>query len=224
MKRSTFCTLLAAFLPSLAAAAPTIQMMKDPVPAYTFKILEDGFAGYSAGTIMPTFCMEYHENFRPGRSYYAVLNTAAVRGGMDWAGGVYDQGPLHAVRSDPLDERTAFLYTHFIEGDSRLADPQKLARAIHYIEAEFRDPYVIGPKNSYVLLAEQAVAVGGEWYGKGIGNVRVMNLWCNYDGQRYRGRVQDQLVMVQPIPAPGAILLAGVGTLLVGWINRRKRI
>ncbi len=206
-------------------AGPTIKMLNDSTPSYTFKILEDGFAGYDAGTVMDTFCLEYHEVFYPGTSYYAVLGTAAVSGGMDWAGGVYGQGPLVSANgSDPLDARTAFLYTRFLEGDSRLTNETKLQNAIHYIEAEFLNPSVIGPKNDYVLLAEQAVAQGGEWYGMGLGNVRVMSLWKNFDGTAYSGHVQDQLVLINPVPAPGAVLMAGMGTLLVGWIRRRKSL
>lgn len=214
------CVLLS--LASLVQAGPTIQMLNDWTPSYTFKVLEDGFAGYSAGTVMDTYCLEYHEYFSPGSSYYAVLNTMSLNGGMDWAGGVYDQGPLVPAYGDPLDERTAFLYTRFMEGDSRFTDEVKMQNAVHYIEAEFKDADEIGPKNSYVLLAEQAVAEGGEWYGMGLGNVRVMNLWKYFDGRCYSGFVQDQLILVNPVPAPGAILLAGLGTIFVGWLRRRK--
>ena len=61
-------------------AAPTIKMLNDSTPAYSARILEDGFAGYAAGSIVSTFCLEAHEIFTPGQSYYAVLNTEAVRG------------------------------------------------------------------------------------------------------------------------------------------------
>jgi hypothetical protein len=224
MKKVLFlCAVLG--LSTLSAAGPTIKMLNDSTPAYTFQILEDGFAGYSAGTVMNTFCLEYHENFTPGSSYYAVLGTAAISGGMDWAGGVYGQGPLSpSGGSDPLDARTAFLYTKFMEGDSRFTDQTKLQNAIHYIEAEFCNAGVIGPKNSYVLLAEQAVAEGGEWYGMGLGNVRVMTLWKYFSNGVYSGYAQDQLVMVSPVPAPAAVLLAGLGSVMVGWLRRRRSL
>lgn len=214
-KKAMLLCLLAAMIVLPAAAAPTIQMINDSVPAYQFKVLQDGFAGYAAGTIMPTFCLEKNEYFNPGSSYYAVLNTSAVGGGMDWNGGVYGQTPSVAANgSDPLDQRTAYLHTKFMEGDSRLTDQAKLQNAVHYLEAE------IGTKNSYVSLAEQAIA-SGEW--SGLGNVRVMNLWTKFDGQTYSGWAQDQLVMIA-VPAPAALVLSGIGTLLVGIIRSRKLI
>jgi hypothetical protein len=222
-KKLVVCAVLG--LSTLAAAGPTIKMLNDSTPSYTFQVLENGFAGYSAGTVMSTYCLEYHEYFTPGSSYYAVLGTAAISGGMDWAGGVYGQGPLSpANSSDPLDARTAFLYTRFMEGDSRFTDQTKLQNAIHYIEAEFSNASVIGPKNQYILLAEQAIAEGGEWYEMGLGNVRVMTLWKCLSNGVYSGYVQDQLVMVSPVPAPGAVLLAGIGSLLVSWLRRRRSL
>jgi hypothetical protein len=219
MKKNVITLLLVtAALVLPATAAPTIKMLSDSTPAYTARILEDGFAGYSAGAIVSTFCLEAHEYFTPGQYYYAVLNTSAVKGGQDWANGIYGQGPTHTVYSDPIDTRTAYLFTMFSQGDSRFANQNMLQQAIHYIEAE------TASKNSYVTLAEEAVAQGGEWYDMGIGNVRVMNLWERFDGQNYCGASQDQLIMINPVPAPGAVVLGSIGMMFVGYLRRRHTI
>jgi hypothetical protein len=225
MNKTMLTLLLSAAITALpATAAPTIKMLNDYTPAYTAQILQDGFGGYSAGTILPTFCVEVGEYFTPGNSYYAELNTSAISGGQDWAGGIYGQTPRHSVSSDPIDSRTAYLFTMFIQDDSRFTDQDKLQTAIHYIEAEDTT------SNSYVTLADQAVAAGGEWYGKGLGNVRVMNLWEQFNGQTFCGTSQDQLIMINPVPvpspvpAPSAVILSSIGVFFAGYLRRRNSL
>lgn len=197
------CLVLGAVYAVPSYGGPTIQMLNDSTPAYSMKILEDGFGGHAAGTVLSSFCVEKYEDFNPGSVYYAVLNTEAV--GRGWFGTVHD----------PLDERSAYLYTQFMTGNALFQDEDKLQKAIWYIEQETHR------SNSYVGLAAEAVN-NGEW--SGLGNVRVVNLYKYFDGQHYCGFMQDQLIMISTVPAPGALMLAGVGTLIVGWLRRRKEM
>lgn len=204
MKKMTYVPLMAAilFLAVPSYAAETIQMLYDPTPGYSLKILEDGFGGYEAGTVLTSFCVEKNEHFTPGSSYYAVINTASVNGGIG--------GP----NPDPLDQRSAYLYTQFISGNPSFQNQKQLQDAIWYIEEE------IGCRNKYAGLADLAIR-NGDW--SGLGTVRVLNLYTGYDGVNYSARVQDQLISIVPVPVPGAFLLAGIGTVLVGWMRRRHR-
>lgn len=148
-----------------------------------------------------SFCVEVSENFSPGSTYLAVINTGAVAGSEP--GGF-----------DPLDERTAFLYTLFRAGTlpgfdyspaGRQASTGDLQAAIWYLEGESN-----GANNSFVALADAAVS-SGDW--SGIHDVRVLNI---YDGDGVFH--QDQLTLI-PVPGAGlAMSLAGLAA-----SGRRRR-
>jgi hypothetical protein len=199
--KTVYLILALVSLPSLAS--PTIKMLNDPTPAYSMQVLENGFAGYSTGAILSTFCVESKEHFSFGGSYYAVVNDKTSYGGAN--GG-----------HDSLDARSAFLGTKFLSGDADFQDQDALQKAIWYIEEESG-----GADNSYVTAATDAVN-NNEW--SGLGNMRIVNLYESYSNGVYSGYAQDQLVMIAPVPTPGAIVLGSLGTMIVGLIRRRKML
>jgi hypothetical protein len=161
-----------------------------------------------------TFCVETGEYVaQPMDIVVSTTNINGSAGSHAVWGGVPNVG-------DNLDARTAFLYTKFATGTlsgytwtgaGRAASADALQKAIWYIEGESG-----GADNAFAALATDATTVGGntdEWVGKGIGDVRILNMYTTSGGL-----AQDQLYLV---PAPAAIGLGLIGLGLVGWLKRR---
>jgi hypothetical protein len=143
--------------------------------------------------------------------------------------GVSDHSVLGGVS---LSSGAAYLYWKFRQGNlpdyvytpgtsAHITEANKLQKAIWYFQGQSG-----GANNSYVTLATDAMNAGGttdEWVGKGIGNVRIMNLtWATTrSGFNAGDDAQDQLVLV-PTPTgitAGAGLLAAIGV----YSKRRRR-
>jgi len=210
-KQLTIILTLTILAGAVYAAPTTVKAIADGAPlspAYEFKVTSGSLGIYTVGQNFRTFCMEAGETFANGVTYYAVINTEAVKGGTG--------------TSDPLDPRTAYLYTQYMAGayGYDFNTENALQEVIHYIEGERAS---LSDNNLWSSKASELLTEADNSGWTNIGNVRVVNLWTSYDPQTktYSGFAQDQLVLV---PAPGALLLASIGMAVVGGLRRRQSV
>ena len=165
------------------------------------------------GSYFQTFCLEYNEYIGFGKVYQWELSTATDAGGV--SGG----------QPDPLDARTAYLYTKFWSGtlgnyeyqdfgtasDERAGSAGQLQNAFWYLEGEISSLNHSSQAWAWVQEAQHAVD-NGLW--SGIGSVRVLNITERLSDGSIVKR-QDQLVIVPlpPAAAAGMLLLGGLGAL-----------
>jgi len=185
---------------SLAAATKTAQIVASPVPSFQ------------------SFCVEYHESIGvPTYDNEIVVSESSVAGGP---------GSASRMTMKDLQPETAYLYSEFAKGTlagynytpgaGRGASALALQQAIWYFQGQAG-----GATNAFTTAATAAVS-SGAW--KGIGPVRIINLWTTvtHSGtsvQDVSGLRQDMLYV---IPLPASVWSAGMllGLVVFGRIRK----
>lgn len=199
----SFCALLVGLAcVSAASASMSIKMGISPNKhPYLATVMTGPIKGHAVGTTFDTFCLEKQERFRAGNVYDVELSMMAKDGGG---------GP----NPDPLDIRTAWVYSNWLDGNLSSYTGKQVQRVIWYLEQEIGNL-----KSSEQSLLALANAGGAAW-GNDFHGVMVMNLSGPDFDPAQSQLVRSALPLTSLVPVPGAALLGLLGLSALARVRR----
>lgn len=208
MKKMMLTVLVLSALVAPALAAPTVKLTASagawPQSPYNVAILDLSDPLWTTHGItggFKTFCVESNVVYYPNTTYYATIDNTILTSGAT------------------LHNNVRKIYAAFLNGGNAIGTftGNQIQSEIWYWQ-NGGVPYTVNgfQAKNYGIFASLTSAMIAGWQ-----NVKVLNLW-KYPN--FTGDIQSQLVRVVPIPAPAAVMLCGIGTILVGYVRRRKAL
>lgn len=179
-----------------------------PYSPYRIKVVNDvdGVTGYADGSSFLTFCVERTVGI--GSNPYSATVDEEIMYFRTTDG---QDNPLEVA----LNEATQKIYSAFLNGGGKIADGVGGYFAANDIQQEIWYHQAINTGVDHGILGVLSDTTGWE-------DVKVLNLWGQ--GQAYNADSDFQSMLIRPVPAPGAILLASMGVSVVGWLRRRQSL